>query len=64
MDSTTWDEAAGTGPGDWGRADTDGVPVRLRNGEPGRMAGVPGGDGACCGELGRGGTPDGAAVLR
>ena len=49
MLNVTWDVAADecpidavAGPGDCGRAETDGVPVRLWNGEPGLMRGVPG----------------------
>jgi hypothetical protein len=42
-----WAVDAVVGPGDWGRADIDGVPVRLRRGEPGWIGGVLGRDGTC-----------------
>lgn len=52
------------GPGDRGRAVMGGVPVRLRKGELGLIGGVPGRDGACCGEPGRGSAPEGSVALR
>ena len=60
----TWDVAAG--PGDCGRVEMDGVPVRFRKGEPGLRGGVPGLEGVwtCWGEPRRDGVFEGTMPPR